>query len=135
MELWCTLFLADAYWLAGNYDKDRQTAEDLLKTAVGCGARFYIGYAHRLLGEIALQANPSQAASHFDKSISIFREIKTENLLALTYSGMGRFHKQQGNAKDARKYLTDALKIFERLGTLIEPDRARKELSELPISA
>jgi len=28
--------------------------------------------------------------------------------------------------------LTDALEIFERLGTLIEPDKVRKESAELP---
>jgi len=33
---------------------------------------------------------------------------------------------------EARRYLTDALEIFERLGTLLEPDKVRKELAELP---
>jgi hypothetical protein len=45
---------------------------------------------------------------------------------------MGRFYKQQGNVEEARKYLIDTLEIFERLGTLIEPDKVRKELAELP---
>jgi len=31
----------------------------------------------------------------------------------------------------AREYLAKALEIFERLGTLIEPDKVRKELVEL----
>jgi hypothetical protein len=44
---------------------------------------------------------------------------------------MGRYHKQQGNVEEARKYLTDALEIFERLGTLNEPDKLKKELTEL----
>lgn len=69
---------------------------------------------------------------HFEKSISILQEIKGENELALAYSGYGRFHKQQGNTKQAREYLTNALGIFERLGTLIEPDKVRQELAELP---
>jgi hypothetical protein len=30
------------------------------------------------------------------------------------------------------RYLTQALEIFERLGTLIEPDKVQKELGELP---
>jgi hypothetical protein len=45
---------------------------------------------------------------------------------------MGRYHKQQGNMEAARKYLADALNIFERLGTLIEPDKVRGELADLP---
>ena len=32
----------------------------------------------------------------------------------------------------ACRYLTQALEIFERLGTLIEPEKVRKELGELP---
>jgi hypothetical protein len=31
-----------------------------------------------------------------------------------------------------RPYFTKAQEIFDRLGTLIEPDKVRKELEELP---
>jgi hypothetical protein len=33
---------------------------------------------------------------------------------------------------EARDYLTRALELFECPGTLIEPDRVRAELAELP---
>lgn len=55
----------------------------------------------------------------------------TEHELARTYTGYGRFYKQQGNTAQAREYLTKALEIFERLGTWIEPDRAKQELAGL----
>ena len=97
-----------------------------------CGVRYYVGFAQRLLGEIALKTNPTQAAPHFEKSIAIFREIKAENELALAYAGYGRLHKKQGEIAQAREYLTKALEIFERLGTLIEPDKVREELAGLP---
>jgi tetratricopeptide (TPR) repeat protein len=84
------------------------------------------------LGEIALKTNPSQAASHFEKSIAVLREIKAENELALAYADYGRLHKQQGQIGQAREYLTKALEIFERLGTLIEPDKVTEELAKLP---
>jgi len=44
-----------------------------------------------------------------------------------------RLHKQLGNTEQAREYLTKAMGIFERLGTLIEPDKVRKELADLPM--
>jgi hypothetical protein len=44
---------------------------------------------------------------------------------------MGRDHKQQGNTKRAREYLTKALEVFEQLDTLIQPDKVREELQEL----
>ena len=127
-----TCFLGAGYWLAGEEDKARQTLEALLKIAGPCGARYYIGWAQRVLGEIALKANTAQALEHFEKSIAVLQEIKAENELALAYAGYGRLQKQQGQFAQARDLLRRALEIFERLGTLIEPGKIRKELAELP---
>ena len=52
--------------------------------------------------------------------------------MASAFAGYGRFHRQQGDVVRAREYLNEALGIFERLGTLVEPDRVRTELAELP---
>jgi len=124
--------LGEGYWLAGEADKARKTLEEGLEIANRCGVRYYAGFAQRLLGEIALRTDPSRAAPHLEKSIAVLEEIKAENELALAYAGYGRLHKQQGQIGQARKYLTKALEIFERLGTLIEPDKVRNELAELP---
>jgi tetratricopeptide (TPR) repeat protein len=83
-------------------------------------------------GGCVLKTNPTQATPHFEKSIAILREIKAENELAMAYAGYGRLHKKQGEIARAREYLTKALEIFERLGTLIEPDKVREKLAELP---
>jgi hypothetical protein len=53
-------------------------------------------------------------------------------MLALAYSGIGRLHKLRAEFAEARRYLTPALEIFERLDTLLEPEKVRKELAELP---
>jgi tetratricopeptide (TPR) repeat protein len=127
-----TCNLGEGYWLAGEADKARQTLEEALEIADRCGARYYVGWAQRLLGEIALKQNLAQAAPHFEESIAVLRELKAENELALAYAGYGRFHKQQGQVGQARDYLTKALEIFERLGTLIEPDKVKEELAKLP---
>jgi flagellin-specific chaperone FliS len=50
----------------------------------------------------------------------------------LAYAGYGRLQKQQGQFAHAREYLTKALQIFERLDTLIEPDKVWEILAELP---
>ena len=131
-EIPLTCFLGEGYWLAGEDDKARQTLEKGLEMAERYGVRYELGFAHRLLGEIALETNLAQAAPHFEKSIAVFREIKAENELALAYAGHGRLHKKQGQVAQAREYLTKALEIFERLGTLIEPDKVREELAGLP---
>ena len=123
--------LGEGYWLAGENDKAKQTLEEGLEIADRCGARYYSAFAQRILGEIALKTNPAQAVPHFEKSIAVFREIKAENELAMAYAGYGRLYKKQGEIAGAREYLTKALEIFERLGTLIEPDKVSEELAEL----
>ena len=126
-----TCTLGAGYWLAGEDNKARQTLEEGLEIADRCGARYYVGWSHRFLGEIALKANPAQAISHFEKSIAVLQKIKAENDLALAYAGYGRLQKQQGQIPQAREFLIKALEIFERLGTLIEPEKIREELAGL----
>ena len=125
-------FLGEGYWLAGKDDKARQTLEKGLEMSERYGARYFAGFAHRFLGEIALKKKPDQAARYFEKSIAIFQEIKAENELALAYAGYGQLLKEQGEIARAREFLTNALEIFERLGTLIEPEKVRGILADLP---
>lgn len=132
-----TLFLAEGYFLAEKYDKAAQTLAELLEIAERCGMRFIIGSSHRFLGEIAMVTNPAQeeepiAVPYFEKSITVFREIKAENELALAYAGYGRLLKHQGQIALAREYLSMAQEIFKRLGTLIEPEKIGEILAELP---
>ena len=84
------------------------------------------------MGEMALKTNPAQAATHFERSIVVLREIKAEIELALAYVSYGRLQKQQKQIAQAREYLMNALEIFERLGTLLEPDKVKGTLVELP---
>ena len=94
------------------------------------GARGQAGQAHRILGQADQSGNPDRASFHFQHSIAILREVGARNELALSFASYGRFHKQQQNIDQAREYLTKALETFEQLGTMIEPDKARKDLAE-----
>ena len=125
-------FLGEGYWLAGDESKAKQTLEEGLGIANRCGTSYYIGFANRLLGEISLRTEPSQAATQLQCSIAILEGIKAENELALAYKGYGRLLKQKHQIAEARGYLAMALEIFERLGTQLEPERVRKELIGLP---
>jgi tetratricopeptide (TPR) repeat protein len=131
-EIYTIITLGEGYRRCGDNDVATQRLYDGLELAERTGMRFLIGYAHRLLGETALKDNPEQAMNHFKQSISTFQEIKGENELALAYAGYGRIHKRQGNMEQAREYLMKSLEIFERLGTLIEPDNVKEDLTRLP---
>jgi tetratricopeptide (TPR) repeat protein len=131
-EIPTTCIMGAAYCLAGEDEKAREALEEGLEIANRCGARYYAGFAQRLLGEMDLKTNPAQAEIHFERSIAVLQEIKAENELALAYVSYGRLHKQQKQIAQAKEYLMKALKIFERLGTLLEPNKVREELAELP---
>ncbi len=131
-EVETLLYLGEGYYLAGEYNKAKQILKECLNLSDRSGMKVYVAGAHRLFGEISLKTNPAQAAGYFEKSISIYQEIKTENELAKAYAAYGRFCKQNDNMAQARVYLTKAIDIFERLGTLIEPDKVRNELTSLP---
>jgi hypothetical protein len=42
-----------------------------------------------------------------------------------------RLYKEKGEKYKAKKYVTNALNLFEKLGTLHEPEKARKVLRDL----
>jgi tetratricopeptide (TPR) repeat protein len=132
-ELTFALYLGEGYWRAGEYAKATQTLRELLPSAERCCMQFLVGSAYRLLGEVALHTTPAAAASHFEQSIATLRAIHAENELALAYAGYGRLYAQQGDTTPAHDYLTRALAIFERLGTLGEPDKVRQVLAALPV--
>jgi len=130
-QVYGMVMLGEGYFLAGEYDKARETLEESSQLAKAHGMQYWYAWALRLLGEIAVKTNQEKAQSHFEESIAIFEKIKAANELALAYAAFGRLYKQQGRKVEAREYLTKALEIFERLGTLIEPDKVRQELTEL----
>jgi tetratricopeptide (TPR) repeat protein len=126
------LILGEAYLQAGEYEKANQILKRSIDLAERYEVKCFTPYAFRLLGEVALKTDIAQAVEYFEKSIGIAQEVKAENELALTYADYGRYYKQKGDIVQTHEYLIKALKIFERLGTLIEPEKIRKELSELP---
>jgi tetratricopeptide (TPR) repeat protein len=130
-EIIARVIVAEGYMLAGNLDKANHEIKEGMELAKNCGMKFYVGWAYRLLGEIAAKKDPKHAKLNFEKALSVFLKIKAENELARTYEGYGRLYKQQGNIRKAKEYLTEALETFVRLGTLNEPEKVKEELAEL----
>ncbi len=121
--------LGEGYLLAGDHNNAREILEEGIKTLEG--SLFYLGCAHRLLGEVLIKEDVHLAASHLQKSIDILQEIKAENELAFAYASYGRLHKSEGRSKQVSEFLTKALEIFQRIGTRIEPDKILEELADL----
>lgn len=83
----------------------------------------------RFLGEAALHGgSEKEAEGHLLQSLSILDSIGAENEAALARAALGRLRLRQGRWPEARRHLAKALQTFERLGTLIEPERVRQHL-------
>ena len=59
------------------------------------------------------------------------KKVGAKNELAKSYFCLGRLYKEKGEKDKAKEYLTQALHIFEKLGTLHEPEKAMKILRDL----
>ena len=125
------LILGEGYCLAGRYDEARRLLDEILETSRKCEARGYLAWACRVLGEVNLETDLPRAGPLFEQSISLFGEMGAENELAKSWAGYGRYLTRSGKTREAKEYLSKALDTFECLGTLIEPDKVRKELAEL----
>jgi len=130
-----SLYLGEAYLVAGELDKAQESLRTTLELAEECGMRFFVGSCHRLLGEVALRGASDRlvaAREHFERSIATLSEINAENELAAAYAGYGEALGRSSRITDARDYFTRAVDIFERLGALLEPERIRTRLAALP---
>ena len=110
----------------------RETLKGCLTLAQASGMKFHAASAHRLLGEVfTSERRYHEATAHFEQSIEMLRQIRSEDEVGRAYAGYAHLLKQLGRTGETRDYLSRALEIFERLGTLIEPDKVRAELAEL----
>jgi tetratricopeptide (TPR) repeat protein len=127
------LWLGEAYLRAEEFEQAKQTLNEALQAWERFGAKWWIASSDRLLGELGLRVDTdlNQAAAHLERSINILQEIRAENELALAYAAYGRLHKRLGDFNQAGDYQRRALEIFERLGTLREPDKVRADLESL----
>jgi hypothetical protein len=90
------------------------------------------GIAHRVLGESLAHEDPDAAETHLRRAHSIFEQIHARNDLAKTLVAQALVEVRRGAPGQARRLLDEAAGIFERLGTIDEPDRVRAALRSLP---
>ncbi|MFQ5788621.1 MAG: tetratricopeptide repeat protein, partial [Thermodesulfobacteriota bacterium] len=95
------------------------------------GFRHLEGIAYRVLGEIYGGTDFNKGKKTIEESIRILKKVGAKNELAKSYYSLGRLYKEKGERDKAKKYATQALHIFEKLGTLHEPEKAREILRDL----
>ena len=135
-QVFTSAFLGEAFLRTKQLDDAQRTLEGGLELATRGGDRkFFIGWMRRLLAEIAMERDPEQltepfATPHFEKCIACFARSKRRTSSRWRMLRYGHLHRRQGRVDKAREYLGKALEIFERLGTLIEPNKITAELNQ-----
>jgi class 3 adenylate cyclase/tetratricopeptide (TPR) repeat protein len=122
-------FLADAYAFSGRVEDARAVLGPVLAWAERVGAGYLTARSHRTMAAIDAAAGAETAAlSHLDRAIEVAQRTGSENELALALASRGRLLLDSTGRGDLER----ALAIFNRLGTLVEPDRIRAELAVTP---
>jgi class 3 adenylate cyclase/tetratricopeptide (TPR) repeat protein len=123
--------LAEAHVRAGDCQSAREVAEALLDTCRSLGYPHLEGWTERLLGECLGADDPLAAALHLGRAAEILEQVGARNELAKTLVAQAELRVRDGDYPTARPLLDRALGIFEELGTLDGPDRARRLLAEM----
>lgn len=122
--------LADAYVVTGDLPRAKEVLLEIHESATRGKVKFFIGSSERGLADIACaEGDPHTALRLLGPAIETLRAIRSENELALALAARGRAQRLLGNGDEALAPLEEAAAIFERLGTLEEPDRVRQELA------
>jgi class 3 adenylate cyclase/tetratricopeptide (TPR) repeat protein len=123
------LLLAESYLRAGEQGRARAVAETVLGTSRQLGYLHSEGWAERLLGECLCADDRRAAAEHLARAAWLLEAIDAENELAKTLVAQAELRMTSGDEAGARGLVDRALGIFEALGTLDGPDRARRLLA------
>ena len=127
----------------GIYDEAFSSCEKGRKIAEKIGERIEVGAIHRALGQIfAAKGEKEESKEHFEKSISLLKEIQARYELGLTYIEAGRLDAFDyynrivflGNAKEifgeigVPHYVEESLKLQREIST--EPPIIQREQLE-----
>jgi len=95
------------------------------------GFKHWKGVAIRVLGELEGRTNFNKGKKNIEESIKILKKVGANSELAKGYFSLGKLCMAKGERVKAKKYVTQALKLFEKLGTLHEPEKVREVLKNL----
>jgi class 3 adenylate cyclase/tetratricopeptide (TPR) repeat protein len=123
-----SLWLTEGYLRQGRADLALALAERALSVAEALGYRHLDGLARRLIGESLIETDLARAAQYLDEAGVVLASVHAQNDLAKTFVQQARLQKA-----GARPLLSDALRLFDALGTADETERARALLARLPV--
>jgi tetratricopeptide (TPR) repeat protein len=158
-ENWCTIsniFLGAVYVAQGHMsrgltmiEKERDRSEESEVKYWSINAEYILGRIYKQIAEGAGSISPAivaknigflvknvpfaakKAESHFQKAIDLAQEIGAKGLLGQVTLDLGLLHKIKGRTDEARKCISDAVRLFEECEADVFLKQAREELAKL----
>ena len=129
VRLPATLRLAEGYLRRGDVAVARELIDDVLSNSRALGYRYLEGLAEHLMAQCLVFDAPAVAVKHVTGAHRIFEAIGARNDLAKAL--VTRAKLSQKDRVEARRLLSEAMAIFETLGTIDEPARVGAALAAL----
>ncbi len=113
-----TLWLGEAYLLAGRRDAAIECARRAMDSATERKERGHQAWARRLLGEIASHRDPPQAKAgedHYTQAMGLATELGMRPLVAHCHLGLGKLYRRTGQREQAAEHLTTATTLYREM--------------------
>jgi tetratricopeptide (TPR) repeat protein len=129
-----TLWLSEAYLLAGREADAHAAAQRALGLARQHKERGNEAYTLRLLGEIAAREDPldiGKAEDHYRQALALAEELGMRPLIAHCHVGLGKLYRRIGSRQQAEEHLTTATAMMREMEMGAWREKAEAELKEL----
>jgi tetratricopeptide (TPR) repeat protein len=129
-----TIWLSEAYLLAGREADARTAAQRALGLARQHKERGHEAYTLRLLGEIVARKEPldiGKAENHYRQALALAEELGMRPLIAHCNVGLGRLYRCAGERQKAEEILTTGVAMMREMQMGLWLERAETELKEL----
>jgi tetratricopeptide (TPR) repeat protein len=129
-----TIWLSEAYLLAGREADARAAAQRALGLARQHKERGHEAYTLRLLGEIASREDPldiGTAENHYRQALALAEELGMRPLVAHCHVGLGKLLRRSERQQQAKEHLTTAITMMREMEMGLWLEQAESELKEL----
>jgi tetratricopeptide (TPR) repeat protein len=129
-----TIWLSEAYLLAGREADARAAAQRALGLARQYKERGHEAYTLRLLGEIVAREDPldiGEAEDHYRQALALAEALGMRPLVAHCHVGLGKLYRRTGDQQQAKAHLTDGIATMREMEMGLWLENAEAELKEL----
>ena len=132
-QVLCSLPLGEAQMLAGHLAEAYALTEQMLTLARRYQERGHQAYALHLLGEIAVQREPSahtSAEAYYRQAFTLAEELSMRPLMAHCHLSLGTLYSRMGQVDQARAELTAATASYRSMEMTFWLSRAEAALAQ-----